>query len=464
LDPQDRQLYADKLRIPRIFSAQPKDRSYYRSKILAMGAPKRQETGPELLSAIANRNLSAPKVSLSQDNKVIIPEIWDNFLRTMCVPDAKEKLLMYQKDPVGLEENAYKDWIAQSRPDVVNRVAKELAECDVPLLEQDVGKYLVMLKADVKPPLSDKPMRSTISPQVIVYHSKGLSSMYSAIFRVLVKRFLSLLKPNVHVNLLKDMGDIKKFLQAVHPFDDELKYVENDFSKYDKSQDAFIFELEQFVFRRLGMNEDLLKRWVVGHEDCRLYSFTTGLSLHLRFQRKSGDATTSFGNVLLNIMSVAYAYQISDYAWCLFMGDDSLMAVRAAGVDSSAVQVLAEVFNLQAKTFVTNQPYFASWFFMFIKESRRVVGIPDPIKRIEKWSQAVSAEDPQWVERFKSAAETCVSYSHKANTRWLGKMVSDRYVIPVELANRLPAAVFTATLCEANFKELYEAEPEVFRI
>jgi len=464
LDPQDRQLYADKLRIPRIFAAQPKDRAYYISKILALGAPKRQETGPELLSAIANRNLSAPKVSLSQDNKDIIPQIWDNFLRSMCVENAKEKLEGYQKDRVALEENAYKDWISQSRPDVVNRVARELIECDVPLLEQDVGSYLVMLKSDVKPPLSDKPLRSTISPQVIVYHSKGLSSMYSAIFRVLVKRFLSLLRPNVHVNLLKDMGDIKKFLQAVHPFDEELKYVENDFSKYDKSQDAFVFELEQYVFRQLGMNEDLLQRWVVGHEDCRLFSFTTGLSLHLRFQRKSGDATTSFGNVLLNIMSVAYAYQISDYAWALFMGDDSLMAVRAAGVDSSAVQILAEVFNLQAKTFVTVQPYFASWFFMFIKESRRVIGIPDPIKRIEKWSQAVSAEDPQWVERFKSAAETCVSYSNKANTRWLGEMVSQRYVIPKELANMLPAAVYTATICEANFRELYESEPTVIRI
>nr|UUW20884.1 MAG: RNA-dependent RNA polymerase [Hangzhou virga-like virus] len=464
LDPQDRQLYAERLRYPRVFAAQPRDRKYFRSKVLALGAPKRQETGPELLSAMAARNLAAPRVKLVQDDSVIIPQIWENFLKTMCVPDAKEKLARYQRDPVALEENAYIDWMSQSRPDVVNRVAAELKECDVPMLEQDVGTYLSMLKADVKPPLSDKPLKQRIEPQVIVYHSKGLSSMYSSVFRVLVRRLLSLLRPNVHVNLLKDMDDIKRFLQAVHPFDADLKYIENDFSKYDKSQDAFVFKLEQYVFEALGMNQALLERWVKGHEQCRLFSFTTGISLHLRFQRKSGDATTSFGNVLLNIMSVSYAYGLSEFAWALFMGDDSLVATSVTTVDEKAVAILAEVFNLTAKTFVTDQPYFASWFFIFLKERRRVIGLPDPIKRIEKLSQAVSAIDPQWSERFISAAQTCAAYANKSNTKWLGAMVAKRYQIPVQAANRLPAAVYTACSSEANFRALYEDEPEDFLI
>lgn len=465
LDPQDRQLHADKLRMPRLFSTQPKDRQYFRSKVLALGAPKRQETGPELVSAAAARNLAAPVVRLQQDESTLIPEIFENFIKTMCVPDAKEKLARYQKDPVGLEEHAYRDWMSQTRPDVLERVAKEVEESCVPLLEQDVGRYIMMLKADVKPPLSAKPLSSRIEPQVIVYHPKALSSMYSSIFRVLVRRFLSLLKPNVHVNLLKDMDDVKAFIQAVHPFGSEgMQYVENDFSKYDKSQDAFVFKLEKYFFEQLGMNQGFLERWVKGHENCRLFSFVTGLSLHLRFQRKSGDATTSFGNVLLNIVSVAYAYGVSDFAWALFMGDDSLIATRGVLMSDKAVDILAEVFNLTAKTYVTEQPYFASWFFMVIDESRRVVGLPDPIKRIEKWSQAVPADEPHWRERFVSAAQTCRAYAHKANTRWLGEMVSKRYAISVQDANRLPAAIYTATVSEENHRALHEPEAEWFFI
>nr|QXN75451.1 MAG: RNA-dependent RNA polymerase [Grapevine-associated virga-like virus 3] len=462
-DPQDRQLHADRLRLPRVFTAQPKDKEYFRSKIKALGAPKRQETGPELLSSMAARNLAAPKVSLPQDNSKIIPEIWETFLNRMCVSDARDKLRMYAEDPAALEETAYNDWMSQARPEVIQRVARQIDECDTPMLEQDVGKYLMMLKADVKPPLSDKPVRSRIEPQVIVYHDKAVSSMYSAVFRVLVRRFLSLLKPNVHVNLLKDMDDIQQFLQGVHPFGTAMRYVENDFSKYDKSQDAFVFELEQYVFRALGMNEALLKRWVAGHEECRLRSFTTGISLHVRFQRKSGDATTAFGNVLLNILSVSYAYGISDFVWALFMGDDSLIATASTAIDGRAVSILGEVFNLMAKTYITDQPYFASWFFLFWDERKKVIGLPDPIKRVEKWSQAISAVDPQWSERYDGARQTCKPYAYKANTRWLGKMVSQRYMVSEESANRLPAAIYTAVKSEQNFRNMYEAEPEWFR-
>jgi len=464
LDPQDRQLYAERLRMPRLATVTPRDREYYRSKVLALGAPKRQETGPELLSAIAARNLAPPKLNIPQDSSIIIPEIWDRFLDVMCVPDARDKLLKYQKDPVSLEENAYRDWMSQTNADTVKRVTKELDEIDIPLLERDVGRYLVMLKADVKPPLSDKPLKSRIEPQVIVFHNKALSSMYSSIFRVLVRRFLSLLKPNVHVNLLKDMTDIKGFLQAVHPFDDKLQYIENDFSKYDKSQDAFVFRLEQYVFKALGMNQAMLERWVVGHEDCSLMSFTTGISLNLRYQRKSGDATTSFGNVLLNILSVTYAYGIAEFAWALFMGDDSLMATSTVAVDEKAVALLAEVFNLTAKTYVTDQPYFASWFFLFDQERRRVIGLPDPIKRIEKFSQAISVTNPCWEERFISAAETCVAYQNKKNTKWLGAMVSKRYRLSVASADRLASAVYTACMSTENFRAMYEDEPEFFLV
>jgi hypothetical protein len=460
-DPQDRHLMADYLRMPRLMDSAPRDREYYRSKILALGVPKRQETQQELLSSVAARNLNAPKISLPQDQTVLIKEIWGKFLSVACVDGAKDKLVSYQQDPVALEEDAYRDWVSKAKPGNVQAVKKELELNSQALGEMPVGEYLMMLKSDVKPPLGDKPLHGRVEPQVIVYHDKALSAMYSSIFRVLVRRFLSLLKPNYHINLLKDSRDITQFLQALHPFGQKLDYLENDFSKYDKSQDEFVFMLEEYVFRQLGMNEELLQKWVAGHVECSIRSFTTGMSLHVRFQRKSGDATTAFGNVILNVLSVCYAYSPTAVVWAVFMGDDSLVASVGRAFDERAVAILAEVFNLAAKMYVTDAPYFASSFLVVDDVNCNAVLVPDPIKWIEKRSQMVDAADPQWKERFVSAADACEPYKFKINTEPLARLVAQRHKIPLEEAVRLPAAIATAISSQERFRGCYEDKPEV---
>jgi len=325
----------------------------------------------------------------------------------------------------------------------------------------DVGQYLVMLKSDVKPTLSTKPLTSRTEPQVIVYHEKVLSSLYSALFRVLVNRFLSLLKPNYHVNLNKDLSDIRDFVSAVHPYARAMKYLENDFSKYDKSQGAFAFKLEEYIFRQLGMNEEMLVKWLKGHVDCSLRSVSTGLSLHVMYQRKSGDATTAFGNVILNVVSVTYAYASSEIVWAVFMGDDSLMCASTVGVKDASVQVLAEIFNLSAKSYVTDSPYFASTFFMIDDDNENVALVPDPIKRIEKLSMHVSAIDPQWEDRFRSFSETMLPYRRRINTAGLARSVSERYTVAREQAARLPSALATLSESFANFRSCWEPVSQV---
>jgi len=319
------------------------------------------------------------------------------------------------------------------------------------------------LKADVKPPLSDKPIRARIEPQIIVYHQKALSSMYSSMFRVLVRRFLSLLRPEIHVNLLKDSRDIAGFIRSNHPYGADLKYLENDYSKYDKSQDAFVFKLEEYVFRKLGMNEGMLQRWVDGHVDCSIRSITTGLSLQVRFQRKSGDATTAFGNVILNILSVSYAYAPSSIAWAVFMGDDSLVACKSIGCENEAVAILAEVFNLTAKMYITDSPYFASNFVVIDEENCHVELVPDPIKWVEKRSQPISAEDPQWTERYISMADACRPYMYRINTERIASMVKTRYGVDVEAGKALVSAIATIVSDPAKYRSCFESKAEVVR-
>jgi len=462
LDPQDRSLAAPYLKLPRYFGDVPKSKSYYRSKLRALNVPKRQQTLQELLSAMAARNLNAPQVALPQDDKAMAITVWENFLNVACVPEARVLLETYRRDPVGLDETAFREWAEQSTPEKLLAVRRELEEQSQALGEMDVGSYLVMLKADVKPTLSKKPLDSRTEPQVIVYHEKALSALYSSIFRVLVRRFLALLKPNYHVNLLKDTKDMEAFVRGIHPYHAEgLRYLENDFSKYDKSQGKFVFVLEEYVFSQLGMNEEFLQQWLGGHVECRLRAVAMGLSLHVLYQRKSGDATTSFGNVLLNVLSVSYAYRGTDVIWALFMGDDSVACVRGVAHEADAVSILAEVFNLGAKTYLTDSPYFASNFILINPINQSVHFVPDPVKRIERWSMAISAEDPQWHERYVSACDSLAVYLNCAKTVLLPRLLAERYSVRAEGAKGVADAIATVLAAESAFRGMWEDEPTV---
>nr|QED22727.1 RNA-dependent RNA polymerase [Botryosphaeria dothidea tobamo-like virus] len=462
LDPQDRTLAAPYLKLPRYFGDLPKPRKYYRSKLRALNVPKRQGTLQELLSSMAARNLNAPQVALPQDEDELVKIVWDKFLDEACVPDARDKLRRYQADLVGMEEGAFHEWASQATPEKLARVKKELEEQSKALEEMPVGEYLAMLKSDVKPTLSTKPLTTRTEPQVIVYHEKALSALYSSIMRVLVRRFLSLLLPKFHVNLLKDMKDIEGFINGIHPFGATgLKYLENDFSKYDKSQGRFVFALEEYVFTQLGMNADLLKRWVGGHVECSMRAVALGLSLHVMYQRKSGDATTAFGNVLLNILSVIYAYTGTQIIWAVFMGDDSLVCASQVGEEVTAAQTLAEVFNLGAKTYVTDDPYFASCHVIVDDFNEKVHLVADPVKRVERWSMAIAADDPQWRERYISAKDSLGTYLNCFNTAGLERAVSARYPIKFEDVRGVASAIATLVSSEQRFRAVWEEEPEI---
>jgi hypothetical protein len=435
---------------------------YYHSRLRALNVPKRQQTLQELLSATAARNLNAPQVSLPQDDAAKAKEVWEVFLQTACVEDAKVKLAQFRQDVVSLEEEAFREWVTQSSPDKFASVRRELEENSQALAEMPVDEYLIMLKADVKPSLSTKPLQVRTEPQVIVYHEKALSSFYSCMFRVLVRRFLAVLKPNYHVNLLKDTKDMQAFVQGVHPFGARaLKYLENDFSKFDKSQGKFAFILEELVFRELGLNEEFLQKWVGGHVECSLRSVSLGMSLHVLYQRKSGDATTAFGNVLLNVLSVCYAYRGTRVVWALFMGDDSLVCATVVAHEADAVAIMAEVFNLGAKTYMTTAPYFASNFVLLDGFNRAVHFVPDPVKRIERWSMMVNGDDPQWHERYVSANDSLSVYLNSFKTSLLQVAVAERYNVDRGKVSGTADAVATLLSCESKFRGIWEEFPQV---
>ena len=434
LDEQEWALAADFLKMPDHVPRMPEDREVYKSWIKAFGKAKAVQTLPGTLAGLAARNMADPRLALAQDKPDMIRKIWNNFLDTACVPDARQRLARFKCEVIDLTEEAYASWTTQATPDKLKGLRTAIEETGKAFEDMDVSEYLAMLKADYKPPLSQKPLKERVEPQVIVYHEKVLSSLYSSLFRLVRERFMSLLLPKFRVVLRKGTEEVRQFMRDNHPWNlrDVIQFLENDFSKYDKSQGEFAFMLEEFVFRELGLSEELLEKWVGGHVQCSIRAVSVGITLHVMYQRKSGDATTALGNVILNMLSVLYAYAGSDIKWGVFMGDDSLLCVGKHVITSDAPQILAEIFNLQAKYFVTSHPYFASHFALFDYDRKEVEMVPDPLKIVQRWSQPVAAYNPRWAERYESAAQRCDIFRFPQRLGGLNEAIIDRYAVDSE--------------------------------
>jgi len=209
------------------------------------------------------------------------------------------------------------------------------------------------------------------------------------------------------------------------------------------------------------MNEEMLHKWLSGHVKCKMRAVGMALSLEVWYQRKSGDATTAFGNVALNLMAVTYAYAGTKVLWALFMGDDSLVCCDGAVAGHRAIEVMAEVFNLGAKMFMTSSPYFASNFVFVSDDMEEVVLVPDPVKRAERWSMSISADDPQWEERYVSACDAMGAYLNSAGTAALPRALLDRYGISTDVSAGVASAVATVLSKFSNFRSMWESDVEV---
>lgn len=459
-DDQARVLSAEYLEMPKVLGGQAPTTRVYPSRLKAYAVTKRPQVAQELLSAVSARNLSAPTLQLPQNEEKLLDDIWENFMDN-CIPGARAIVDSFQHDPISVEERALLGWGSKARPDKIDTVVKGLLDGGEAAWEAfRVDKYQAMIKTDVKPPLSSKPITGRVEPQVIVHHEGAVNAVFSSIFRVLVRRLVSLLKPNMMLNLLKDMPQVRDMMQSHQPWGEDVVYLENDFSKYDKSQGRFAFAIERMVFMKLGLSTEMLEHWELGHIDCSIKSLAFGLSLSVRYQRKSGDATTAMMNGVINMLSVLYTYRGTDIVWAVFMGDDSLICARSVVGEDSAAQMMAEVFNLQAKFFVTKAPYFASNFVLVHTDQRRIVVVPDPLKRAEKWSMAIAAKDPKWDDRYQSAKVTMDVFKRRNDVVGLGSRMRERYSFAEGFNTDVIAdAMASAIVSFSNFRAVWHDDP-----
>jgi len=384
------------------FSVLPKTKQTktFKPYVMTDAEPPRAVTHRSLLMALNKRNMAA-FITRGYESPGIVEKVMRHCLQTYWNGNVDTWLEYFQSHPITVNPKNVKDFIsAQTEPTV-----KAIMQHDLDMAEFEMNKYAMILKSICKAASTVEAAGTWGQPQVIVFMSKAYNAIFGPMMREAFERLLLPCKNNVLVNKGKTVNDLQKHaldftdgMGATVP-----TYIENDFSKYDKTQEQTVFKMEMWFYRNIGFDKEFCKMWSDGHEVSSAKSFETGLTMWTMFQRKSGDVTTSLGNTLVNMATVAYAYfdrpeyfQNVKFAW--FLGDDSLIATDAITADKiykRGSSKMASIFNLQAKLIVTKHAYFCGNFIIPTIDGPRL--FCDPLRRIAKLGR--------WDVRFESNFE-----------------------------------------------------------
>jgi hypothetical protein len=206
---------------------------------------------------------------------------------------------------------------------------------------------------------------------------------------------------------------------------------ENDFSKFDKSQFDETYNIEEELFRVLGLNKFLAWMWAQGYTEKEVRVVEHALKFFLYYQRCTGTVTTGLGNLIVNIICLVFSMMLKrdSYRALYGVGDDSFAALHPHFTydPEEITYSLATYFNLESKVITGMGNYFCSAFFVF--NGQRWLILPDPIKKTERLSlplNSVSAKDT-YLDRWMSLIDLCKHYNDAVAADQLNYQCMIRY-------------------------------------
>lgn len=203
--------------------------------------------------------------------------------------------------------------------------------------------------------------------------------------------------------------------------------LEFDMSKYDKSQEivALIFECE--LMRLFGVPEWLTDICYNAHYETFLDDEINGVSVRVRYQRKSGDASTFLFNTLYLLAVLFAVYDVDDVIIMLLEGDDSLILMNdSVKTYSDASKRISDLFNLECKLLTSYvHGYFCSKFILVIAEGLFVV--PDLLKMLVKWGRR-DLKNFEHLEKYRvSTLDNMSTFANEALFPALAEAMYERY-------------------------------------
>lgn len=202
-----------------------------------------------------------------------------------------------------------------------------------------------------------------------------------------------------------------------------LKKLEIDISKFDKSQGKLILLIEIEIYVLLGMPRYLAKLWFLAHEKTTLVDRLNKIKAWVDYQRKSGDASTFFGNTIVLMIVLAIIFNMHDVLLAILAGDDSLILSRKDF--SKFIELLSSLFNLEAKVLDFKYPYFCSKFLLTVGD--RYYYVPDPLKLVSKLGRKDLKNYDHVEEYRKSLLDLTQVYDNAVINEQLSAAVYERY-------------------------------------
>ncbi|UHM27523.1 MAG: RNA-dependent RNA polymerase [Sanya virga-like virus 2] len=332
-------------------------------------------TQRQLIKAFCQRNGNVPELR----DLICYDSILDSGIRNFVNTFVGDRGLFdqFSANPICPNTVELKEWLKTQPDDIKNFINLQ----GLKYWEMNLDTFEFSLKNLAKPVLDGTGIWKLPTPQTIAAHHKVVNAIFCPIIRQLKSRFMTVLKKNFLINTDKSIDDIESFLNSNFPASmlNVMRVLEVDMSKYDKSQGFLELEIECKIYQMLGFPPHLLPIWKACHVNTVLKSYSQKFTAYIDYQRKSGDASTFFGNTIVLMFVLATVYDLKD-SYAMFAGDDSLVfSSRKFGDRTSE---LARMFNLEAKLLRHDNYYFCSKFLMTVDGLWKM--IPDPLKLLVK--------------------------------------------------------------------------------
>lgn len=219
-----------------------------------------------------------------------------NFVNSAIPIENRSMFDSFRDNPIESNAQIVDAWLAKQPPAV-----RKNAVSDVPLHLRPFNRYNYMIKSKIKPPLEISAALKYASVQTIAYYAKSFNVIFRPALNLISERLLSAIDNKILV--LTNMSNVE-FQREINKRTNSfqvtmIRQVENDMSKYDKAQGEVLRYLESELLFLLGFPEDLFEIWKNSHVKSVLRDRQTAEKFETNYQRKSGDASTFFGNTLV---------------------------------------------------------------------------------------------------------------------------------------------------------------------
>jgi hypothetical protein len=382
-----------------------KPESFYPPALRGHVPPNSRSTFNTAMHAVNVRNLNTPKSDEPMDVNFLWDRAWQACLKVFYVQGADEHLsnLPY----IGPTEEAVTQWASKLDEEKRRRLNAQVEGYTFPELLAGASGVALMVKGKTKPTMDASYATSVKHGQTIQYDASGKSvAVFSPIIAQKVAREQEILKPNVLVLQGKSIDDINEFLNGFDWRPNEKgirRYIEIDYSKYDKSQGAKLAELYLRRLAKFGVLPDFIDFIKNAQHTRTVSAMKAGIKAWLRDQNMSGAAYTLDRNNDINELAIAeLLLEIVDLIeFIILMGDDIIIAIRGEADVVHWESDLARKYNLTLKAAIHDHGYICSMDIIHLPGGNSRV-VADVVKRALSFMDQSTVDEEKFRERFES--------------------------------------------------------------